>query len=241
MKITFRPRKSGFELNDMFEPTVCKILRYLHQHRQGKTLEDIKNYVKSDISFVEKALQKLTVSGIVVKSGDVYRPGADFSRFYQDFLKIYEKVNKTRERQLLVRGVLSRVSQFGYLLRTESLIRVLEEEGFDREGTEALLQEETKQGYITRVKVCFRSERYMMSCPPYIPLSYVYYTRHALFDDYNMLKESWRRQGLYIKEEEYLLSNYPPELTTPGQQYLEEERRGIRERLRREAYYNSFF
>jgi len=225
----------------MFEPTVCKILRFLHEHRQGKTLEEIKAHIKSDTPYVEKALLKLTESKIVVRSGDVYRPGEGFNRVYHDLLQVYERVNKTRERQLLVRGVLSRVSQFGYLLRTESLIRVLEEEGFDREGTEALLQEETKQGYITRVKVCFRSEGRIMSCPPYIPLSYVYYTRHALFDDYNMLKESWRRQGLYLREEEYLLSNYPSELTTPGQQYLEEERRGIKERLRREAYYNSFF
>lgn len=225
----------------MFEPTALKVLGFLREHPQGADAPALEKKLGVNNRYLRKALEKLLQGHLVVEEGGCYKPVSGLDEFSQKYIKLYQKLNRDRECQLIVRGLLSGVARQGYLLRLESLLFLLEEEGFNREEIKEFLRTEMKKGYLTQVKVCFRGEGYLLTCPAFIPLSYVYYSHRDGFGDYTELRERWRRQGLVLREDEYLMAEYPQELAAPARQYLDEERQEIKERLRREALHHSVF
>lgn len=223
----------------MFEPTLGKILDYFMAHPQGATHSELTNLPGVYPEYVQPALDKMLQGDVLYLEAEVYKPKEGFTEFASVFHLVCLRVNQTEERQLLVRGLLVGASKQGYLIRMESLVRVFDEESFDHQETLDFLTEEMETGYLSKIKVCFRSEGPVFTPPPFLPLSYIYYSTHGYLDDYEIIKERWRQRGLFVKEDDYLMADYPPELVAPAKQYLDEKKTYLRDRLRREAYYTS--
>ena len=133
------------------EPTLVKVLRYLQGNAAPSAYNDIISAVGEGQALVDKALGKLVVEGIV-ESGDegyCYRATARAEELCQKLFALYEQVAAQPELELLARGLLCQASGY-YLLRMNTFLEVLEEEGFTPEDVTRFLDGEIERGYVKR-------------------------------------------------------------------------------------------
>ncbi len=181
---------------------------------------------------VRRALAELVARELIDRHGeDYYRyratPKAD--ELCRKLFALYDKVSTRPQKELLVRGLLSQPGP-RYLWYINKLLEVLEREGFTREDAIPFLNQETERGYIKRVRMIFVA-RIPFTAPPFIPYYYMSDFRNIDPNEYEQLKQQCRNSGLLMNEEYYLVGTYPPELSQPATQYVEKEKRQMRDML----------
>lgn len=209
-------------------PIPVKVLKYLRDNLgKGITKQEIADRIGAEPEFVERALEKLVEKEIVVKEDQTYAYYATprTEGFSHKMLTLYEKIRRKPPKELFVRGIIaSRVPlQLGMLLNT------LEEEGLKREELLAFIEDEIQKGYIKKVKILY------VEVEPFLIPFFRYYPRFRLIesDEFARIKEEYRKAGIELHEDIYLIGNYPPELARPAREYLNRERPDIKVRLMR--------
>ena len=218
-------------------PTVVKVLKHLMTAPEPSLYNDITRAVHEGQVLVDRALAELIGRGVVDMCGEAsyhYRATPETDEFCQRLFALYDKVMSRSQKELFVRGLLSQPGP-RYLWRISKLLEVLEREGFAREDAIQFLDQETKKGYIRRVKIIFVA-RISFMAPPFIPYYYMSDFRNVDNDEYEQLKQQGDRLGFAMDEEDYLMGTYPPELSQPAVQYVEKEKRQIRDMLKEEAF-----
>jgi len=212
-------------------------LKLLRDTAQSLTESEIADRAKEEHIYVAKALQKLTQRKIVVKNGEFYsyRKTLVNERFVEGILAVYDKIGKKSQTEWLIIGLLSIATHYRHLVGRSTLVKVLTKEGFDSEQINNFLEEELKEGRITKIKVAIETAKDKSSYVlPAIPW---YHTSHLLRtdeDESERLKKRWIDRGYFIQEEDYLIANFPPQMTDPAKEYLDKEMPQIRQRLRDE-------
>ncbi len=220
-------------MSDM--PTLVKILRYLHSNAAPITYGNIITTVQKEQELVDRALNELVSQGIVDSRDEYYYYSATpkAEEFSQKLFALHEKVLRTQQMELLVRGLLSRAGG-GHFLRMNTLLHVLAMEGFATDDVLHLLDEEVGGGYIKKVQVIFIGMVLSLS-PVLIPACYASRLR-VNAAEYELAKGWCQDSGSSSIEEDYLIGDYPDELAEAGIQYVEtEKQRAVTEILREEA------
>ncbi|MDP6347876.1 MAG: hypothetical protein QGF81_05840 [Dehalococcoidia bacterium] len=217
----------------MFTPTLVKVLRYFQEHPAGGSCEEIIGSAQMEPRWVEQALCHLGQNNLVAISDGTYQPEPSLDEFAVNMFRLYDKINRRNQRELLVRGLLSAVRERGYLMNMESLLKLLEEQGFEREETVAFVQEEVSRGHVGKIRVSVGSRRVGILPPlPCLPLSDL---RPTDLGQYDEPKGNWRERGFTVWEGDYLIANYPVDLSTPAMLFLDVEGSEIKMRLREET------
>jgi hypothetical protein len=93
------------------------------------------------------------------------------------------------------------------------LLKILEEDGFDKRELNEFIEQEIRNGYLRRLRIAYIGIRLYLF-PRYIP-SYWFHQLKILDQDENeALKQKCR--DLELHEENYLLAQYSPELANPA-------------------------
>lgn len=221
------------------ETALLKSLNLLRETAGSLTEKEIAWEVKEDVVYVSKVLKKLREREVIIKNGEFYSywktPANE--NFSERMLAVYDKINRKSEVESLITGLLALATQYKYLLRQNTLLRVLTEEGFDPEHINNFLQTKARGGEIKKLKVIIRKEKEVFfPLPPIVPW---YYTSHLLQmdqDEYERLTKRWTDEGFVVQEEDYLTANFPSEVTHPAKEYLEREMPQIRRKLRDESF-----
>jgi hypothetical protein len=204
-------------MSDM--PTLVKVLRYLHDNSEPSSYNDIISAVQERQALVDKALEKLVAERIVHSRDSLYSYNATprAEELCQKLFALYEKILARPQLELLARGLICQADEY-YPLRMNTLLRVLEKEGFAAEDVTRFLDGEVKMGYVKRMPAIFGGR--VWGSPP---LFIRYYLGLAQFGQHDYPQpEDWSgNSGLAHSQEDYLLSNYPPELAEPAVQYIE--------------------
>ena len=218
-------------------PAAVKILKYLIDVSAPSTHNDISRAVREGQAYVHRALTELMARGLIDRHGEdqyCYRATPEADEFCRKLFALYDKVSTRPQKELLLRGLISQVSP-SYLWHMNKLLGVLEGEGFARENAVPFIDQETEKGYIKRVRMIFVA-RIPFTAPPFIPYYYMSDIRNIDSKEYEQLKQQCHNSGLFINEENYLMGAYPSELSQPAVQYVEQEKRQIRDMLRDEAF-----
>jgi len=218
-------------------PAAVKVLKYLRDVSAPSTHNDISRAVREGQARVHKALTELVARGLIDRHGEDqyrYRATPEADELCQKLFVLYDKVSTRPQKELLVRGLISQVSP-RYLWHMNKLLGVLEREEFSREDAVPFLDRETKKGYIKRVRMIFVA-RIPFTAPPFIPYYYMSDIRNIDPNEYEQLKKQCRNSDLLMNEENYLMGTYPPELSQSAVQYVEKEKRQMRDMLLEEAF-----
>jgi len=218
-------------------PTAVKVLKYLRDVSAPSTHNDISRAVRDGQAHVRRALAELVARGLIDRHGEDhyrYRATPEADELCRKLFALYDKVSTRTQKELLVRGLLSQPGP-RYLWHMNKLLEVLEREGFTREDAVPFLDQETEKGYIKRVRMIFVA-RIPFTAPPFIPYYYMSDFRNIDPNEYEQLKQQCRNSGLLMNEENYLVGTYPPELSQPATQYVEKEKRQMRDMLWEEAF-----
>ncbi|MEE8618578.1 MAG: hypothetical protein V3S84_00440 [Dehalococcoidales bacterium] len=186
---------------------------------------------------VHRALTELVARRLIDRRGEDhyhYRATSEADELCRKLFALYDKVSTRPQKELLVRGLLSQPGPH-YLWHMNKLLEVLEREGFTREDAVPFLDQETKKGYIKRVRMIFVA-RIPFTASPFIPYYYMSDFRNIDPNEYEQLKKQCRNSSLLMNEENYLMGAYPPELSQPATQYVGKEKRQMRDMLWEEAY-----
>ena len=218
-------------------PTAVKVLKYLMDVSVPSTHTNISRAVHEGQILVDRALTELMARGLIDRHGEnryhyIATPEAD--ELCRKLFALYGKVSTRPQQELLARGLLSQLSP-RYLWHVNKLLEVLESEGFTREDAVPFLDQETRQGYIKRIRIILVA-RLSFTAPPFIPYYYITDFRKVDVNEHRQLKQQCRNLGLSMNREDYLMGAYPPELSQPAIQYVEKEKRQIRDMLREEAF-----
>ena len=218
-------------------PTVVRVLKYLMDTPGPSPYQDIIRVTPEGQAFVEWALSQLVARGLIHRQGEnhyYYKASTEADEFCQRLFTLYERVTARPQKELSARGLLSQPGP-RYLWRLGRLLQVLEAEGFDREDASRFLDQEISRGYINKVGIMFVVGM-SFTAPDFIPYYYISDFRNVVAEEYEQLKEQCHNLGLSMSEEHYLTGAYPPELAQPAIQYVEKEKRQIRDMLRDEAF-----
>ena len=218
-------------------PTAVKVLKYLMDVSVPSTHSDISRAVHEGQVFVDRALAELMARGLIDRHGEDhyhYRTTSEADELCRKLFALYGKVSTRPQKELLVRGLLSQPGP-RYLWHMNKLLEVLDGEGFAREDAVPFLDKEARKGYLKRVKIIFVA-RIPFIAPPFIPYYNISDFRNIDANEYEQLKQQCHSLGLLMNEEDYLMGAYPPELSQPAIQYVEKEKRQIRDMLREEAF-----
>jgi len=218
-------------------PTAVKVLKYLRDVSVPSTHSNITRAMREGQTLVDRALTELVERGLIDRCGEDhyhYRATSEADELCQKLFALYDKVSTRPQKELLVRGLLSQPDPH-YLWYMNKLLEVLESEGFSREDAVPFLDQETKKGYIKRVRIIFVA-RIPFTALPFIPYYYMSDFSNIASNEYEQLKQQCRNSGLLMNEENYLMGAYPPELSQPATQYVEKEKRQIRHMLWEEAF-----
>lgn len=218
----------------MFTPTLVKVMRFFQERPTGASREEITTTIQMEPQWVDRALAHLSRHHLVTRSDDTYCPEPSLAAFAGDMFRLYDKINRRNQRELLVRGLLSAVRERGYLMNMESLLKLLEEQGFEREETLAFIQEEVSRGHVNKLWVSVGSRRVGILPPlPCLPLSDLRPT--DLGQQHDEPRGNWRERGFTVWEGDYLIANYPMDLSTPAMLFLDVEGAELKMRLREET------
>jgi len=218
-------------------PTVVKVLKYLRDVPAPSTHIDISRAVREGQVQVHRALTELVTRGLIDRCGEdcyLYRVTPEADEFYRKLFALYDKVSTRPQKELLVRGLLSQPGP-RYLWHRNKLLEVLEEEGFSQEEAVPFLEQETEKGYIKSIKMIF-VVRLPFTAPPFIPYYNMSDLRSIESDEHEQLGQQCRNSGLLMSEENYLIGKYPLELSRTAVQYVEKEKRQMRDALWEEAF-----
>ena len=221
------------------ESALLKALKLLRNTSELLTEEEIAERIEEDRGYVAKALEKLAERKVVAKTGELYRYQKTpiNEKLSQRMLAVYDKIGESQKRELLVVGLLY-TAMHKYLLKENTLLKVLEGEGFNRGDVNDLLGEELKAGRIGKIKVTFvgkKGEGFLV--PPAIPW---YFVPSRLWpiepDEYERLKKEWTSEGFFIQEEGYLVANSSPNMANVVKEYPDKEMARIRKMIREESF-----
>jgi len=218
-------------------PTAVKVLKYLMSVSAPSTHSNITRAVREGQTLVDRALDELIARGLIDECEEgyyQYRAIPEADELCQKLFALYDRVSTRLEKELLARGLLSQPGP-RYLWQLNKLLEVLEREGFTREDVVPFLDQETKRGYIQRIKIIFVA-RIPFTAPPFIPYYYISDFRNIDPNEYEQLEQQCHNSGLSMSEEYYIAGAYPPELSQPAIQYVEKEKRQVRDMLREEAF-----
>ena len=104
-----------------------------------------------------------------------------------------------------------------------TLLDTLEREGFEREESRKFLENEIKKSYLKLVKLVYIGIE-PETVPICIPPSHFYYLRHLGIIDRDGYKRRLKEyKDFEFHEQDYLLVEYPPEISGPAKEYVEKE------------------
>ena len=267
----------------IIEPVLLKSLKLLRDTSESLTEEEIVERIKEEPVYVAKALQKLRQRKVIAKNGEFYsyQKTAINEDFSQKMLAVYNKIIKNSKLGLVIIGLLSTVTQSKHLLRQNTLLRVLEEEGFDEERINNFLERELKAERIVKTKIAFISKnKTEVQLPPairfrdvfphearpgdyqrvgaystvtekispmhpfvvrkewLIPVTNFDYGSHygAESDEYEKFRKRCLEQDSFIQEEDYLIADFPSNMTASAKEYLEKELAHTRQKIKDEIF-----
>lgn len=267
----------------IIEPVLLKSLKLLRDTSESLTEKEIAERIKEEQVYVAKALQKLRQRKVIAKNGELYsyQKTAINEDFSQKMLAVYNKIIKNSKLGLVIIGLLSTVTQSKHLLRQNTLLRVLEEEGFDEERINNFLERELKAERIVKTKIAFISKnKTEVQLPPAIRFRYVFphearpedYQRFEAYapvaertspmhyfitrkewlipatnfdygsyygaesDEYEKFRKRCLEQDSFIQEEDYLIADFPSNMTASAKEYLEKELAHTRQKIKDEIF-----
>ncbi|MDI6806890.1 MAG: hypothetical protein QMD14_03725 [Candidatus Aenigmarchaeota archaeon] len=137
------------------EPPLVKTLKLLRDAKESLKEREIADRTKEKQDNINKALEKLVERNIVTKNGELYSYCAtdQNEEFTQKMFAVYDQVIKKPRMELIVRGLLSYQLPYSYLFPTKTLLKILENEGFDPRESITFLREEMKSGWISELEV----------------------------------------------------------------------------------------
>jgi len=200
-------------------PTLVKVLRYLRDSSEPSSYNDIISAVQEGQAPVDRALKKLVAEGMVDSRDSRYcyaaTPRAE--ELCQKLFALYERVLARPQLELLARGLICQADEY-YPLRMNTLLRVLDKEGFALEDVTQFLDGEVERGHVKRVSAIFGG-RVSGSPPLFTP----YYLGLPQIDqhEYRQLEEWSGDSGLVCSQGDYLIGDYPAELAEPAIRYVE--------------------
>ena len=215
-------------------PTIVKILRHLRAGETGSRADIIKAVAEGQ-EYVDRALDKLLSHGIITRQRGRYAYSAtpEADGFSERLFALYHRLVRAPHKESLVRGLLSQPN-LRYLFRLQALLEILEKEGFATEEVTSFLEDESRSGYISTVRVAFVSQT-PLPPPLYIPAHYMAYFRNVEAHEFEGLQERQHSSGQGLEAEAYLIGTYPPEMAKEATDYLDRERPEITEALRMQA------
>ena len=173
---------------------------------------------------------------MVMKEGGLYLYKATpySEEFSARLAEVYETVSRKPAKELFVRGLICHIPS-QYLFHVDTLLEMLEQEGFDREELRQFLQQEHERGYLKIIKLTYIGVE-PHAIPVCIPPFYFYYLRHLGLVDHGGYKRLLRGYKDYeFNEQDYLVAQYPPELADPAREYIERARKEMKDSLRRKG------
>lgn len=217
----------------MFVPTIVKVLNYLKGVKAKKTKEELFISIDEPQEYVNKALEKLIAIDIVAQEGCDYSYNDNpFSGEFCDRLaELYESLSRKPDKELLIRGLICQIPS-QYLFHLPTLVQMLQKEGIDEQELHQFLEQEITNGYLKRIKAHYIDMEPHVT-PICIPPFYLHYLNHLGIIDHDMYsssKHDYRADKL--EEEDYLIAQYPPELANSAKNYIEEERKELKDNLR---------
>ncbi len=221
----------------MFTPTIIKVLKYLKDTGAKKTKEELATIIEEELEYVNKALERLVTINVVTQKeeGFLYHTTPYSDEFSARLLEVYETVSRKPAKELIMRGLICQIPS-QYLLHIHTLLEILGQEGVDKQELEQFLEQEMANGYLRRIKVIYIGIE-PSTIPICIPPYYYYHLRHLGIIDhekYKSIKQEY--QGYELHEEDYLIAQYPPEVANPAKEYIERERKEMRDSLRRKGW-----
>lgn len=249
-------------------PALVKVLKYLRENPGWNDFHDVIIATGESQTRAEKALGKLTASGIIENDGgrSRYVPTAKAEDFSLKFLGLYGKLIAEPQMELMMRGFLCAIGQPAAYLRLTRLLEVLEKEGFKREEVISFIEREMGRRRIEKLHIIFTvngpgsAGAIAYQCPTsnskwlrVIPIPRVPYPPPLAISTYYMsssrdvsVAEVARMREEYLSsktagaEEEYVLGVYPSELSEPAMKYLSHEKEKILRALKEEAFQQWF-
>lgn len=267
----------------IIEPVLLKSLKLLRDTSESLTEKEIAERIKEEPVYVAKALQKLRQRKVIAKNGELYsyQKTAINEDFSEKMLAVYNKIIKNSKLGLVIIGLLSTVTQSKHLLGQNTLLRVLEEEGFDEERINNFLERELKAERIVKTKIAFISKnKTEVQLPPAIRFRDVFphearpedYQRLKAYvtvaektspmhifarskerltpatnfdygshygaepDEYEKFKKRCLEEDSFIQEEDYLIADFPSNMTASAKEYLEKELAHTRQKIKDEIF-----
>ena len=215
-------------------PTLVKVLTYLRSNTAPKAYNDIISAVKEGQALVDRALNKLMAEGIGETRDNCYcyvvMPRSE--ELCQKLFALYGEVTVEPRLELLARGLLCQATGH-YLLRVNTFLGVLEEEGFTREEVIQFLEAEIERGYVKGTRG-ISGARVSILPPLFVPSYYA--SRQTKAREYQRLDEWFCGWDLSSGEEDYLIGLYPAELAETAIRNLEMKRPGLSQALKRDAF-----
>ena len=208
----------------MFTPTIAKIITYLRDTKIPKTNVELASIIDEEQQYVNKALERLMATDIIIKNRSLYyyNETPKSEEFATRLEEIYAAVDKKPDKDLLIRGLISRIP-LQYMFHYNTLLDTLEREGFEREESRKFLENEIKKSYLKLVKLVYIGIE-PETVPICIPPSHFYYLRHLGIIDRDGYKRRLKEyKDFEFHEQDYLLVEYPPEISGPAKEYVEKE------------------
>lgn len=218
-------------------PAVPRVLRLLLD-REGA--EDETSVIGSlpDKTYAKRAIETLRAQGIIDEQDGVLRivESEENSRRITGIMHFYSNVDTIARRNLLFRGILN-TAQYACLVHIETLFAFMEDEGFTRSEVDQLIEKDSKEGIVERLKVMYRArEGVSHRCFPFIPLYYYPHFITMKSENTEHLRARLKTAGVFMIEEEYLLGHYPKEIANQARDYIIREKLHIRDKIKNESF-----
>jgi hypothetical protein len=218
-------------------PAIPRVLRLIKEERTGSR-EDTLIENLPDRAYAQKAIETLIDRGIITRQDRVLKIAEDeeTSRRVTTIMRFYADVERMTRRRLLFRGILN-ATRYSCLVHIDTLVGLMEAEGFSRQDVDAVLANDGKEGYVERLKILYRSREGLKHRSfPFIPL--YYYPHFIMMKPQNTghLRERLSGAGIAMVEEEYLLGHYPKEIAVQSRDYMTGEKEHVTEKIRNEAF-----
>jgi len=218
-------------------PSIPRILEILLESDEGRD-EPALLQALGDASHGAKAVDILLEHGMITREKGRLRicHGSGVTHRVRQIVSFYGSIQRAARKGLMFRGILN-ATYYKCLIHFGTFIEMMEHEGFDKEETVAILDEEKKQGYVQHLKIVYRSRSGLKhKFFPFIPL---YYYPHFIVMDANNVepfRAKLENTGIALTEEDYLLGNYPKELAAQARNYILKEKNHVKEKIKSEAF-----
>ena len=223
----------------MTDTCLLKCLKLLRNADRSLTESEIAIRVEDELFYVARALEKLGETRLVAKSGDYYsyRRTIENEEFSKRMLAVYEKIGRKCVVESLVIGLLSAAVRDKHLLKENTLLRVMGEEGFGVDEICGFVQQKVDEGHVRRLRVALRKEKdEFFPAPPVIPWHYTSRLIRMKGDEYEKVKRRWGEEGFFVQEEDYLIADFPLEIAGPAAEYLYRAMAHVPQKIEDESY-----